>query len=260
MLSQDIASSRPNLAQLIERRWLLQWPRTALKLPAANKTHIERAANYALQAYKGIPNSIRIESWWTSTTAYVVIGENVNYVVFRGTQQVQDWFFNASALPYRYNRRWAHAGFVIAHKSVWKRIRRLLDPYKRTVFCGHSLGAALAELSAHCAQDFTDLSLVCFGKPNVFVAGSKQRMNHLQQQISFVCGSDVVTRIPKMCYRPDDNQTMVYFDNDGRTIINPERDYVKEDWGLGDSVSDHSMDNYRDLVVNDFLRIDELRG
>ena len=231
-----------------------------MKLPAASRTHIERAASYSLQAYKGIPNSIRIESWWTSTTAYVIIGENVNYVAFRGTQQAQDWLFNASAIPYRYNRRWAHAGFVMAHKSVWKRIRRLLDPHKRTVFCGHSLGAALAELSAHCSQDFTDLSLVCFGKPNVFVAGSKQKMDHLQQQISFVCGSDVVTRIPKMCYRPDKNQTMVYFDNDGRTIINPERDYVKEDWGLGDSVSDHSMGNYRDLVVNDFLRIDELRG
>jgi hypothetical protein len=53
---------------------------------------------------------------------------------------------------------------------------------------------------------------------------------------------------------------MVYFDNDGRTIINPERDYVKTDFGLGDSVSDHSMDGYRKLVAGDFLNIVELRG
>jgi len=231
-----------------------------LKLPASSRECIERAASYSLQSYSDIPNCIRIESWWTSTTAFVVIGEKVNYVVFRGTQQPQDWLFNISALPYRYNRRWAHAGFVMAHKSVWKRIRRLLDPSKRTVFCGHSLGAALAELSAHCCQDFTDLSLVCFGKPNVFLARSKQSMTHLQVQISFVSGSDVVTRIPKLCYRPDKNQTMVYFDNDGRTIINPERDYVKTDFGLGDSVSDHSMDGYRKLVVGNFLNIVELRG
>ena len=231
-----------------------------MKLPASSRECIERAASYSLQSYSDIPNCIRIESWWTSTTAFVVIGEKVNYVVFRGTQQPQDWLFNISALPYRYNRRWAHAGFVTAHKSVWKRIRRLLDPNKRTVFCGHSLGAALAELSAHCCQDFTDLSLVCFGKPNVFLARSKQSMTHLQVQISFVSGSDVVTRIPKLCYRPDKNQTMVYFDNDGRTIINPERDYVKTDFGLGDSVSDHSMDGYRKLVVGNFLNIVELRG
>ena len=231
-----------------------------MKLPASSRECIERAASYSLQSYSDIPNCIRIESWWTSTTAFVVIGEKVNYVVFRGTQQPQDWLFNISALPYRYNRRWAHAGFVMAHKSVWKRIRRLLDPSKRTVFCGHSLGAALAELSAHCCQDFTDLSLVCFGKPNVFLARSKQSMTHLQMQISFVSGSDVVTRIPKLCYRPDKNQTMVYFDNDGRTIINPERDYVKTDFGLGDSVSDHSMDGYRKLVVGNFLNIVELRG
>jgi len=231
-----------------------------LKLPASSRECVERAASYSLQSYSDIPNCIRIESWWTSTTAFVIIGEKVNYVVFRGTQQPQDWLFNLSALPYRYNRRWAHAGFVAAHKSVWKRIRRLLDPKKRTVFCGHSLGAALAELSAHCCQNFTDLSLVCFGKPNVFLARSKQRMTHLQVQISFVSGSDVVTRIPKLCYRPDQNQTMVYFDNDGRTIINPERDYVKTDFGLGDSVSDHSMDGYRKLVAGDFLNIVELRG
>ena len=231
-----------------------------MKLPASSRECIERAASYSLQSYSDIPNCIRIESWWTSTTAFVIIGEKVNYVVFRGTQQPQDWLFNISALPYRYNRRWAHAGFVTAHKSVWKRIRRLLDPSKRTVFCGHSLGAALAELSAHCCQDFTDLSLVCFGKPNVFLARSKQSMTHLQVQISFVSGSDVVTRIPKLCYRPDKNQTMVYFDNDGRTIINPERDYVKTDFGLGDSVSDHSMDGYRKLVVGNFLNIVELRG
>lgn len=231
-----------------------------MKLPASSRECIERAASYSLQSYSDIPNCIRIESWWTSTTAFVIIGEKVNYVVFRGTQQPQDWLFNISALPYRYNRRWAHAGFVTAHKSVWRRIRRLLDPNKRTVFCGHSLGAALAELSAHCCQDFTDLSLVCFGKPNVFLARSKQSMTHLQVQISFVSGSDVVTRIPKLCYRPDKNQTMVYFDNDGRTIINPERDYVKTDFGLGDSVSDHSMDGYRKLVVGNFLNIVELRG
>lgn len=231
-----------------------------MKLPAASKGHIERAASYSLQAYSDIPNCIKIESWWTSTTAYVIKGEKVDYVVFRGTQQPRDWAFNLSALPYRYSRRWCHAGFVAAHKSVWKRIRRQLTPSKRTVVCGHSLGAALAELSAHCLQDFTDLSLVCFGKPNVFLARSKQCMTHLQLQVSFVCGSDVVTRIPKLCYRPDANQTLVYFDNDNRTIINPERDYVKEDWGLGDSMSDHSMEGYRSLIINSFLNIDELRG
>lgn len=231
-----------------------------MKLPAASREHIERAASYSLQAYSGIPNSIEISSWWTSTTAYVVIGEKVNYVVFRGTKEAQDWLFNISALPYRYNRRWAHMGFIMAHKSVWKRIRRLLDPNKRTVFCGHSLGAALAELSAHCCQDFTDLSLVCFGKPNVFLSGSKQCMSHLQLQVSFVSGSDLVSRIPKVCYGPDSNQTLVYFDNDERTIINPERDYVRSDFGLGDSVSDHSMDSYRKLVIYNFLNIDELRG
>lgn len=231
-----------------------------MKLPASSRECVERAASYSLQAYSDIPNSIKIESWWTSTTAYVIIGEKVDYVVFRGTQQAQDWLFNASAVPWRYKGRWSHSGFVMAHKSVWKRIRRLLSPNKKTVICGHSLGAALAELSAHRCQDFKDISLVCFGKPNVFMARSKKRMTHLAVQLSFVNQADIVTRIPKVCYRPDKNQTMVYFDSEGRTMINPERDYVKDDFDLGEGVSDHSMDCYRNLVIHNFLNIVELRG
>lgn len=217
------------------------------------------AAKLSLQAYQDIPNAIKIVNRWTSTVAYVHKTEDCNYVVFRGTNSPLDWVFNLSALPWYYNGRWCHAGFVATHKSTWKQIRRQLDPNKKTLVCGHSLGGALAELTAWACRDFTDLSMVTFGKPNVFFRGSKKKMGH-KVQISYVSGSDVVTRLPKFGYVPDSNQDLVYFDNWGRIALNPPTDYIKNDFGLGDSVSDHSMVSY-EKMVNDYpISIAELRS
>jgi len=215
-------------------------------------------AKLALDAYQDIPSSVKIESKLTSTVAFVMFTPECNYIVFRGTNSVADWIFNLTAVPAYYNGRWSHAGFSAAHKSVWKRIRRFLSPNKKTVFIGHSLGGALAELSAWACRDFTDVSLVTFGKPNVFVRGSKKQMNH-KDQISYVSGSDVVARIPKIGYAPDANQDLIYFDNWGQVLFNPSRGYIKNDFGLGDSLSDHSMKSYKQLLNDMYISVAELR-
>jgi triacylglycerol lipase len=134
------------------------------------------ASKLSIDAYKDdMVGAFKIENKLTSTVAYVKLTPECNYVVFRGTNSIGDWLFNLSAVPAYYNRRWTHGGFALAHKSVWKRIRRLLDPNKKTLITGHSLGGALAELSAWACRDFTDLTLITFGKPRVFFRGSKKR-------------------------------------------------------------------------------------
>lgn len=202
--------------------------------------------------------AIKIESKLTSTVAYLKITPECDYLVFRGTSSIGDWLFNLTAIPAYYNRRWSHGGFSAAHKSVWKRIRRLLSPNKKLVITGHSLGGALAELSAWACRDFKDVTMITFGKPNVFVRGSKKKMKH-RLQISYVSGSDVVARIPKLGFEPDANQDLVYFDNWGQVFFNPPRGYIKNDFGLGDSVSDHSMVSYEKTLTDMYISIDELR-
>jgi predicted lipase len=217
------------------------------------------AAKLSLDAYKDdMVGAIKIENKLTSTVAYVKCTPECDYVVFRGTNSLGDWLFNLSAIPAYYNRRWTHGGFALAHKSVWKRIRRLLTPHKKTVITGHSLGGALAELSAWACRDFTDLTMITFGKPRVFLRGSKKQMNH-EVQVSYVSGSDVVTRIPKIGYKPDANQDLVYFDNWGQVFFNPPKGYVSNDFGLGDAISDHSMSSYEKMVNDMHLSIAELR-
>ena len=54
----------------------------------------------------------------------------------------------------------------------------------------------------------------------------------------------MVARIPAVGYCPDAGQTMVYFDNWGKTWIDPPEEYVRKDRGLGDAISDHDMAGY----------------
>ena len=151
-----------------------------------NKQLIRKAARYSLEAYKDdMDGAIKIESARTSTTAYIINHPRHQYVVFRGTQQTRDWLFNLTAFPWRYSGRWVHGGFMMAHRSVWRKIAAHLDPHKEIIFTGHSLGAALAELSAHCCRFLPHVSLIAFGKPNVFLRPSKAELGNLLDQISF---------------------------------------------------------------------------
>ena len=77
--------------------------------------------------------------------------------------------------------------------------------------------------------------------------------------MSYVSGSDVVSRIPKIGYKPDANQDLVYFDNWGQVFFNPPKGYVSNDFGLGDAISDHSMGGYEKMVSDMHLSIAELR-
>ena len=229
------------------------------------KQIVELACVYSLKAYDrfGGDNVVYINNDITSATAYVIKGD-IQIVAFRGTEEVHDWLFNLTAIPYRYNKRWCHGGFVLSHKSIWKRVRRQLDPNRLTIVCGHSLGGALAELSAHCMRDFTDLHLVAFGKPNVFLKSKGPNMGHLKTQMSFIHGSDVVSRLPRYLYGPDKNQKMIYFDCLDRTHINPDRDFLEADWSFRRAISDHCMEEYVDLVRTRYLTIlpdiDETEG
>tara|TARA_R110000796_G_scaffold218773_1_gene334727 strand:+ start:1816 stop:2481 length:666 start_codon:yes stop_codon:yes gene_type:complete len=215
-----------------------------------NKQLILKASELALAAYnEDIKGAMKIENARTSTTAFILEEDNIQYIIFRGTQQVRDWIFNMTAIPWRYRGRWVHGGFMTAHRSVWKRIESQLDASKEVVMIGHSLGGALAELSAHVCRAWPKVKLITFGKPNVFLRPSKAKMKQLKTQISFVCGSDVVSRIPAIGYSPDAGQTLVYFDNDDNTWVNPDKNYVRQNRGISDAVSDHDMSGYRNLVL-----------
>ncbi len=63
-----------------------------------NKTLLKLACDYSLQAYKEeIPNAIKIESKFTSTTAFFIEGDGTlpDILCFRGTAEKLDWVTDA---------------------------------------------------------------------------------------------------------------------------------------------------------------------
>ena len=211
---------------------------------------LNMAVSWAMNAYKEKnKDAIKIESKWTSTTVYVAKRKSIDIIAFRGTQQGRDWLTDALVVPVPYAGRLCHGGFVAAHASVWKEVEKHIDPKKRTLICGHSLGGALAELSAAKLNGKHDnLNLVTFGKPNVFFKGFKRPMK-LDTQISCVNGSDAVARIPRLCYGPSKSQDMLYFSNGGVDYINPSSYLRKKDRGIKDRISDHFMEGYKERLT-----------
>jgi len=213
---------------------------------------LNMAASWSEKAYnEKNKDAIKIENKFTGATAFVVKRKTIDAIVFRGTQKkVNDILTDMCVVPVPYAGRLCHGGFVAQHASIWGKIKKHLDPKKRTLICGHSLGGALAELSAAKLNGKHDnINLITFGKPNVFFKGFKRPMK-LDTQISCVQGSDMVARVPRLCYGPSISQDMLYFSNTGGTFINPQKSFrVADRGGLKDRVTDHYMEGYKESLT-----------
>ena len=211
---------------------------------------LNMACSWSMKAYREfVEDTTKIESNWTSTTVFIAKRKTIDVIAFRGTEQKLDWLTDALVVPVPYAGRMCHGGFTLAHKSVWKKVLKYIDFDKRTLICGHSLGGALAELSAaKLWKKHNNLNVITFGKPNTFFKGFKRPMTTLDNQISCVQGSDLVARIPKFCYGPSKSQTMLYFANNGVDFVNPDKLTRDEDRRISDAISDHFMEGYKDRL------------
>ena len=120
-------------------------------VPAIDQNTLELACKYSIMAYEdAIPNAVKIESKWTSTTAYYIKGteKTPDILAFRGTAQGIDWVTDALVIPVPFAGRLCHGGFTLAFLSVWGKIKKQLRMDHPLLICGHSLGGALAELAA----------------------------------------------------------------------------------------------------------------
>ena len=219
-------------------------------LPPLNEDMLKEACQYSIRAYEeAIAGAIKIESKFTSTTAYFKKSEDESFdiLAFRGTSQKLDWVTDALVVPVPYAGRLCHGGFTAAHASVWGKIKKHIRMDHPLLICGHSLGGALAEISAaKLHKKHPRLSLCTFGKPNTFFKGFKRPME-LIRQVSCVSGSDIVARIPRFCYGPSVSQTTLYFANDGKDHVDPPAELKRDDFmsAKKEALSDHFMEGYQ---------------
>ena len=217
-----------------------------------NILELTACAGYSAASYDDVPDSQKFENRWTSTTFYWLPTEEAHYLIFRGSQQPRDFLVDAMALPVRYLGTWVHGGFALAHFSVRKKLRKILGDIEKSgkplVVTGHSLGAAqgsLTLLMAHRLYPSIDARGIFFGKPRVYKKPGRDLFPD-KRVLSCVCGSDVVTRLPRYLFRCESEreQDMFYLGNDGNNYLNPDMEFVAEDFSVVDAVSDHSMNTY----------------
>ena len=223
------------------------------------------AAHYAEMAYKenlaarrvrgsGFIYAAKYESWASATMFW--LDTDKNYLIFRGTSDPSDILLDICIFPSYYLGAWVHSGMALAHKSIKKKILKVLrrmDHSKPLVLTGHSMGGSLSELTHLLVQrEFPKLAEHCkcitFGKPRAFTRPLKKRFPK-NSMFSVVSSSDLITRLPRYFFNHGcSDQNLFYLASDGTSYINPEMSFVRDDFKLFRGISDHSMKMYTESL------------
>jgi len=223
-----------------------------------NKHCIRKCSLLANEAYKddlkSIDNSTLLQDYGTDTQIHVGVEKNNIYIVCRGTSSYKDVISDIKFWRKKCNYlddTLIHNGFLEQYTAVRKQVHDKIalimnDNIKRVVFCGHSLGAALATIAA---LDYKLLNKKCiiecitFASPRV---GSKSFANLFNKTIDIshriVYHRDPVTFLPT-CIRFKHVKGCIHFKKNGK--VNISDDYFLP---VGCLVSQHFMDKYKEIV------------
>lgn len=140
-----------------------------------------------------------------SMIGYVITGEDVTVVAFRGTDfnEISDWMANLSSAATNTPHGQVHEGFYFAYQSMKSQVDAILEERDTTHLwvTGHSLGGALALM---CAYDLEEVEqqhldgIMTFGQPMI---ARQQFANYLDTLLvgryaRFVNRDDIVPKVP----------------------------------------------------------------
>lgn len=141
-----------------------------------------------------------------SDTQVFIAGKDEHLVVcFRGTSSMKDAladlnFFKTEAFG---GIGKVHRGFQRALDTVWSKVQDAVDKLgkkKKLFICGHSLGAALAQLAAHrfALAGYNVSHVYVFGSPRVANREFMEHYNELLAAKTFlhINNKDIVTTVP----------------------------------------------------------------
>lgn len=140
-----------------------------------------------------------------SMIGYVITGENVTVVAFRGTDfnEVSDWIANLgrSATDTQHGR--VHKGFYSAYQSMKQQVDAIVTERDTTHLwvTGHSLGGALALMCAYDLEEVENRRLngvITFGQPMVAHQEFADYIDTLfnGRYARFVNRDDIVPKVP----------------------------------------------------------------
>ena len=128
-------------------------------------------------------------------------------VVFRGSDQFRDWFFNFIMTQSEYPKDsgiYIHSGFLTQILSIKSMFRRKLETHlsenkiEKITFTGHSAGV-LSVLSAYISLDIIEnyeTEIVTFGAPKPGNDKFKEIMEKKCKCTRIILDRDIITRVP----------------------------------------------------------------
>lgn len=159
----------------------------------------------------------------TGATGYIAIDKDkkVACIVFRGTDEWDDWVHNLQIWKARKQGYEVHAGFLGAYASISERINNWVCsnvplPY-RTYITGHSLGGAMATLHAMYSKHLV-YKCVTFGSPKVFEKAPDLFPCNI---VRWVNGADIIARIPKLGYEHVGELHYITMGKKSKLLLNP---------------------------------------
>jgi pimeloyl-ACP methyl ester carboxylesterase len=179
------------------------WPAVLSLAEMSKNAYLpENEAKSLFQQY-GLTSVVPVCSPFHSQYAYIVYGEDVLAVVFRGTHDTEDWFFNANVYPRQMAEGNLHCGFACAYGTLRTQVLEEIKKVsaKHIWITGHSLGGALALV---CAYDLTVYQgykidgVITFGQPRIgkpdLAASLQERLG--DRYVHFINEMDAVPQVP----------------------------------------------------------------
>lgn len=202
-----------------------------------------------------------------SAQAALIEHEEYLCMVFRGTNELEDWLDNINAFSTNELFGEFHRGFFNSVEDVWlkldTRCKELQKENKRPIFfAGHSLGGAMATIAAakYIHEDIPFTSVYTFGQPRALTRKTSQFFN-LEckgRYFRFHNNNDIVTRVPARLMGYSHVGTYLYISEE--KIINQDPgfwfkfvDYFDgaisalKEKGI-DGVEDHDMSRYLEAI------------
>ena len=156
-----------------------------------------------------------------STQAFAARSDEVQYLAFRGSEQVSDWLTNARFMPTsREQGVHIHTGFIDALDEIWEELAVAVRAKDLPiVVTGHSLGGAVASLAALrlAIAGAAVAGVVTFGQPRTGHGDFRRLYDGLLAGVTlrFVNHIDLVTRVPLLAQNYRHIGRRMYFDDAG---------------------------------------------